>query len=1814
MKLRTTSHWLRFLVPTLAFAFGASAQTATWTGSSGGDWNTAANWDLGAVPGPGTNALIPASTTVNYTSHMDAASFGQLSLLGTLNISAAGFTLDRQGSTSAALAIATNASMTVGASGYVLVTNAGPMWVTNAGTLTLSGSLVATNSAGSSGLNVGVATKATSSKGAVVTINTGGVLTLDKQLSIAGTGGRVTVNSGGTLNCLGGSRVYDTQLDTSPKIAVDGGVANLGDFSVYRCDTPSGSGLLGGLLLSNGVVNATSIQIGTGNSMAFSGVYGGVLTNTGAFTISDTGSVTATGDRRSQFYVRGGTIVSTGSDGIILGNQSGLSATPAASGGGLGGVLNMSSGTVIAEKLTLIKDNTISNAYAGLFLSGGTVYLGSGGLVLNTGAGHVGYTVGLSGGTLAAKSDWSSSAKLALTNTMTFKAADAAGAAHNIALSGVLSGTGKLTKTGDGVLTLSGANTFTGGVNLAAGTLVQGRSGAVPTGSSLTLGASGTAGVLDLAGYGLQVSSLALGSGAAAANQWITNSSTTSGVALVFSNSASSSSSFGGSIVEGAAPIALTIQNGSLTLFGTNTYSGATTINQGALALGASASLGRSQTLIVGTNSNARLDVSGVSGFALQPGTVLSGYGVVTGAVAAAGCALYPGAVGVAGCLSFSNSLALNGVTNFFDLALDPSGTGNDQLVVAGALNFSGVNVIQVNPLSGTLLIGTYKLVQFGSLGSGGSGNLALAGNIGNGLQAVLKVTATGIDLVVSQGEGDSFVWQGDGGANLWDTTSANWLLGIASEVFTNGSFVAFNDSSENTVVNLAEPLSPAAVTVDASVDYTFAGGGKLTGPISLSKTNTGTLYILTTNDYAGVTAIQQGRVQVGNGVVSGSLGSGSLVNDGSLVFALPDNRTLSNVVSGAGTLCQVSASTLTLAASNSYTGGTGISAGALQVATGGALGSGPITNQGQLIFNSASNLTVADAISGSGSLVLAGSGAITLNGNNTFAGGVSVNKGTLVANSTSGSATGLGAVAIASGARLTGAGTIGGPTTVNSGGILAPGNPFGTLSFNNSLTLSTGTVMIFALGTDAASAAVAGDLALNGILNITNLGTLGNSTNTLFTYAGKLTLGTVTFGTTPAGRLYSLDTTNSPGKVNLVVGVIATNVPAFPGALGFASGVTGGRGGSVYHVTTLADSGTGSFRDAVSVANRIVIFDVGGYINLASAVSVKKNITIAGQTAPGGGIGFAGGEISFASSSNIVCRYIRVRPGDNTASSEDDALSLYRSQNVIVDHSSVEFAPWNNIDGVSDDWQNYPVTAITFQNCIIANPTGQQFGAHTECVNGTWSWFNNVFANSHNRNPLAKENTVFINNVLYNYSAGYTTHTSTEFSHDIVSNYFIMGPASLGTDNTWFQMDNNQSIYYSGNLKDTDLDGTLDGSITTPYWYQGGGTVLSSPWCAWTASVPMVSPAVAYRRAVSQAGPLPRDPVDALVISQMQTLGYGTVGTGTGTAGPDGGLYTSQTQTGLDNSGYGTIASGTAPTDTDGDGLPDYWENAMGLNPTNANDATNYVLSGYQQIEVYVNWLASPHAIAPGNSYVEVDLWPWTAGFTNGGAYGIAAATNGTAVLLADQHTVRFTPATGFCGIGGFGYTATDSAGNVMKDAVSMLVTKSTRTAPVFSAPIANTNFTINAGVALRVTNVAVASGSSTVTYSSANLPPNAVLDSSSGVFSWRPSASQAGTSNQVTVMATDDGSPSLSSSQSFSVVVNTLTKPSLAAPQWPGGVLSLTVNGQTGPDYIISASTNLVDWVSVCTNTSPAMPFQWSDPDAGKYPARFYRVSAGP
>ncbi|ACX75599.1 hypothetical protein Fisuc_2012 [Fibrobacter succinogenes subsp. succinogenes S85] len=485
----------------------------------------------------------------------------------------------------------------------------------------------------------------------------------------------------------------------------------------------------------------------------------------------------------------------------------------------------------------------------------------------------------------------------------------------------------------------------------------------------------------------------------------------------------------------------------------------------------------------------------------------------------------------------------------------------------------------------------------------------------------------------------------------------------------------------------------------------------------------------------------------------------------------------------------------------------------------------------------------------------------------------------------------------------------------------------------------------------------------------------------------------------------------------------------AFPEALGFGANVTGGRAGTVYHVTNLNDDGAGSFRDAVSQGNRIVVFDVGGIINIKTAVSIKSNITIAGQTAPGEGIAIHGGKLSTGKQSNIIIRYLRIRPGENTASTKDDALNLYDAKNVIVDHCSVELAPWNNFGGSSDN-ADYRVTGITVQNSLIANPIGQQFGAHIESIDGTWAWYYNAFVNTHNRNPLDKINDIFVNNILYNFEAGYTTHTSAKFKHDIVNNYFVYGPEGK---NEWFQVDKNQSIYASGNLIDKNRDGVLNGGPTSIYYYQGPGEELKNPWNELTTKGPMMSAASAWRYVTSQSGVLPYDDIDSLIWHQVGTLGK------------EGALVKSVGAMGLKtNNGWGEVIAGKAATDSDKDGMPDYFEEAMGYD-TAKDDAMTKESDGYVRIEKYINWLGAMHAQVEGNGTLDFDLRTITRGFQEvKPSYTVSAAENGTVELAGDSYTARFTPDKDFKGLASFKYTVKGNDNTEYTGRVEILVEKS--------------------------------------------------------------------------------------------------------------------------------------------------------------------------
>src|SRR4051812_20478533 len=189
---------------------------------------------------------------------------------------------------------------------------------------------------------------------------------------------------------------------------------------------------------------------------------------------------------------------------------------------------------------------------------------------------------------------------------------------------------------------------------------------------------------------------------------------------------------------------------------------------------------------------------------------------------------------------------------------------------------------------------------------------------------------------------------------------------------------------------------------------------------------------------------------------------------------------------------------------------------------------------------------------------------------------------------------------------------------------------------------------------------------------------------------------------------------------------------PAFPGAEGFGANATGGRGGTVYHVTNLNDSGTGSFRDAVSVAGRTVVFDVGGLITITSPVVVKANITIAGQTAPGDGVTIYGDRISFSEANNTLVRYMRFREGIN-GDSGTDGVGAASGNLMMFDHVS---ASWGRDETFS---LSGTPSNITLQDCIIGQGLLIHSAGSLMQTSGGVSIFRTLYTDNYMRNPKVK-------------------------------------------------------------------------------------------------------------------------------------------------------------------------------------------------------------------------------------------------------------------------------------------------------------------------------------------------------------------------------------------------------------------------------------------------------------------------------------------
>ncbi|MGB7160758.1 MAG: hypothetical protein WBD40_22025 [Tepidisphaeraceae bacterium] len=427
----------------------------------------------------------------------------------------------------------------------------------------------------------------------------------------------------------------------------------------------------------------------------------------------------------------------------------------------------------------------------------------------------------------------------------------------------------------------------------------------------------------------------------------------------------------------------------------------------------------------------------------------------------------------------------------------------------------------------------------------------------------------------------------------------------------------------------------------------------------------------------------------------------------------------------------------------------------------------------------------------------------------------------------------------------------------------------------------------------------------------------------------------------------------------------------AFPGAEGYGRFARGGRGGKVYEVITLADSGPGSLREAVEAEGpRTVVFRVGGTINLKRKLVIKNPyITIAGQTAPGDGIATRGYTFGCGGAHDVIIRYVRIRIGDESGVTMDGSGMGLGTDHSIMDHCSIA---WSIDEGFSSRGGRN----ITLQRSIIAEPLNMSIHSHyvgqgkghgfAGSISGEiGSFHHNLLANCAGRNwSLAGGLTGggkfagyldIRNNVVYNWN--HRTNDGGVRKLNLVGNYYAPGPATkvfhlLKAIMEMKLPDDVQQYYVEGNV----MEGRP--KYNPDNWKNGGviGEVdeypamkLDKPFCE--SFITEHSATGAYDSVMADVGAnWPKlDAIDERTVKDVIRRGFTYKGSRTGLPGiPD---------SVKDVGGYVDLKGGDAPADRDHDGMPDSWEQANKLNPDDATDGNNDTVGdGYTNVERYLN------------------------------------------------------------------------------------------------------------------------------------------------------------------------------------------------------------------------------------------------------------------
>ncbi len=461
-----------------------------------------------------------------------------------------------------------------------------------------------------------------------------------------------------------------------------------------------------------------------------------------------------------------------------------------------------------------------------------------------------------------------------------------------------------------------------------------------------------------------------------------------------------------------------------------------------------------------------------------------------------------------------------------------------------------------------------------------------------------------------------------------------------------------------------------------------------------------------------------------------------------------------------------------------------------------------------------------------------------------------------------------------------------------------------------------------------------------------------------------------------------STDAAIYEGAGVLIVGMSTPEpeqLPAFPGAEGHGKYVTGGRGGRVIYVTNLNDDNNeGSLRYAINQTGpRIILFQVSGNIQLKSNLNINHgDVTIAGQTAPGDGITLRDYTV-YVNSDNIIIRYLRFRMGDET-DQVNDAIWGRNRKDIIIDHCSMSWAT----DEVASFYDN---ENFTMQWCILSESLRNSIhekGRHGYA--GIWggrkaTFHHNLLAHHDSRNPrfngsrysnqADNELVDFRNNTIYNWGSN-SAYAAEGGRYNIVNNYYKAGPATSSNRGRILQPyaddgSNNQPAGTHGIFFITGNHVTASTANTNNNWlgvnmhssFPNGITLndIRSDSEFDKGEVTTHSTEFGYEKVLELAGAsLFRDEVDFRIVNDVST---GTATVMDGGNGSTNGLI--DTQAAVD--GWPELYSSEAPPDSDNDGMPDFWEDANGLDKYDPNDAQLTTVDGkYPNIEVYINSLVA--------------------------------------------------------------------------------------------------------------------------------------------------------------------------------------------------------------------------------------------------------------